>query len=111
MLFVEDHPIFCREPLRGNSEFFRRKLHQDVPGLCRSLSQGGTEIFGAARADRAPIVGAEGRVSHDHLDAVQPYIQFLGQHLRQRGDDPLSHLDLAGKTGDQAVLTDPEIGI
>ncbi len=39
------------------------------------------------------------------------HLELVGQHLRERGVDPLSHLDLAGEAGDAAVLADAQEGV
>ena len=50
--------------------------------------------------DRLPAVmpssGLEAGVAAGHSDPVHVDVQFLGGHLRQRGEDALPELDLAG---------------
>ena len=63
------------------------------------------------RTERAHVPGTALGVAHDDVHGLQRRLQFFGQHLRQGGNRPLAHLDLAGETGHPAILADPQEGI
>src|ERR1039458_7752431 len=111
ILLVEYHAIPGHQLRLGHFESFRRQLQQDGFGLSGSRLQGGTKRARRHRAVRPLVPWAAFGIAHDDLHGIQRRLQFFGQHLRQRGDRPLAHLDLARETGHPAILADPQKGI
>jgi len=58
-----------------------------------------------------PNVWAQVRVAHDHADVVDGNVEVLGEHLGQRGDRTLAHLDLAREARHVAVLVNVQEGV
>ena len=62
--------------------------------------------------DRLPAVipssGLRSGCRRGHSDPVHVDVQFLGGHLRQRGEDALAELDLAGPDLDRCRRADPQ---
>ena len=58
-----------------------------------------------------PSFGRAAGVAGDHVDARERQIELLGGDLRERGQDALPELDLAGEHGGVAVGVDAQPGI
>ncbi len=50
-------------------------------------------------------------VAGDHRDARERQVELFGRDLRERGQDALAELDLAGEDGGGAVGIDAEPGV
>ena len=108
---VEHRATFRRKILHRDFELLRGHLDQDPPRLRACGPQRGAKRAGTERTKRPPVPRTEIRVPHDHVDVIDTDVHFVGEHLGQGRDDPLSHLDLAGITCHAAVLTDSQVCI
>src|SRR3990172_62333 len=90
---------------------FCRQCEQNGLCFCSRFSQGGTEEWSTPRSECPRVPGTEVCISHDHLNGAQRHTKLFGQHLGKRGDNPLTHLNLAGKAGDAAIFSDVEEGV
>jgi len=68
-------------------------------------------LFYGLRSKCVALVGTAHRVPRHHGDLVEADIHFLGSDLRQRGEYPLTQLDLSGEHGHRALIVhgDPAI--
>ena len=106
-----DRAVQRHQISRGGLQSLGRQLHEHRAGLRGRRPQRRTEKARAHRAESPHVPWAEVGIAHHHVDAVQRHAELVGEHLGQRGDDALAHLDLAGEARDAAVLADPEKGV
>ena len=55
-----------------------------------------------------PSFGLRAVVAADEADAGKLHVELVGDDLRQRGEDALTDLDLAGRDLDDAIEREPE---
>ena len=91
----------CAEPLRC-------EIDQDRAHFGGSHAQCRAAVFDREAARCMALVRRLARVARDHLDPGQRQIEFFGHDLRERGEDALPQLHLAGENGRAAIGIDAD---
>ena len=107
----EDRAVLRGQRIFGRPEPGRGQANEDAARFGRGLAQSRPEILDAPRPERAGVIGAEGRIAHDHVDRGERHVELLGQHHLERREGALAHLDLAGETGHAVIGADLEVGV
>ena len=88
-----------------------RQLDQDGAHFRRRQPQRGAGILDRLRAGGHALVRRAAGIAGNHGHARQRQVEFLRGDLRQRRQDPLPQLDLAGEHGRGAVGIDADPGV
>ena len=108
---ILDDAVFDGKPLRRDAELAGSHADHQAAGFRRHPAQIHAGAGNAGCCAGAAHVDGAGSVAHDELHAVQRNVEFFGDHLRNRGAEPLAAVDLAVIGDDRAVLLDGDIGI
>ena len=106
-----NYPSFDSQPIGRQVEMFGTEFQQHLARLGAGRTQGRAEKTGRHGTEGAHVPGTQIGITHHHIDRFQCHIQLLGQHLRQGGHHPLTHLNFAGIAGHPAVFADPQKSI
>ena len=100
--------VSCRPP---TPSLWRGELEQDLARLGAGEAQRRAALLDRLAARGLPSFGVRAGVAGDHVDARERHVELFGRDLRERGEDALPELDLAGEHRDRAVGVDAEPGI
>ena len=82
---------------RADAKPTRRRRDKDAARLGAGRANGAAALLDRLAAERVLLIGSPRRVGGDHADLVESDVEFLRRDLRQRGQDPLPELGLAGE--------------
>ena len=112
---VADRAVSDLEALDGHLEARGRELEQPRAHLGSSLTQSGPAVGHRTAARGHPFVEAVIGVGGLHADPFEGDVELFGGDARERADDALAELDLAGEHRDRPVRIDThprvEIGV
>ena len=106
-----DHAVRDAERIRAHLEPRRGKLDQDRAHFGGRETQRGPGVLDRLTAGRHSLVRGAAGVAGNHIDPRERQIELFGGDLRERGDDALPQLHLAGEDGRAAVCVDADPGI
>ncbi len=106
-----DHAVGDRELIARHTEALGGEIEQDRPHLRARHAQRGAAVLDRLAAGGLAFVRRLAGIAGDHLDACEREVEFLGRDLRQRGQDALPELDLAGEDRGAAVRADADPAI
>ncbi len=99
------------EPGSVDPEALGGEVDEDRPHFCTRKAQRHAAVLDRLAAGGDAFVGSFLGVSGNHVQARQRQVELLGGDLRQRGDDALAELDLAGAHRCAAVGRDANPGV
>ena len=92
-----DGTVFDAERVDGGSQSIRCRREKNMPDLRAGVPQCAAGLLDRQAPRGDALIGARRRRGANHPHAGHVDIEFVGGDLRQRGDDALSDLDLAGR--------------
>jgi len=103
-----NHAVGSRQLVHRDAEPLGGEIDQDRARFGGGHAQRRTAVLDRLATGGLSLVRRLPGVAGDHLDAGQRQIELFGRDLRERGDDALPQLHLAGENGRGAVGIDAD---
>ena len=103
-----DDTVGHRQLIRRHPEPLGRELEEDRAHLGAGHAQRRAAVLDRLAAGGLALVRRLAGIAGNHRDAGERQIELLGRDLRERGENALPQLDLAGEDGGGAVGVDAD---
>ena len=100
---ADDDAVGDSQLIRSHAEPLGGEIDQDGAHLGACHAQRGAAVLDRLAAGGLALIRGLAGIAGNHLEARERQIELLGRDLRERGEDALPQLDLAGEDGRGAV--------